>query len=53
MNIKTIKRRKELKDSFVQKWYKMMKPLANYIEDRRDKKFYERHERDIQLSDEE
>lgn len=53
MNIKTIKRRKEVKDKLVQKWYKMMKPLANYIDYREDKKYKKRREKAKQLSDEE
>ena len=53
MNIKNIQRRKELKDNLIETWYKMMKPLANYIDCREDKKYKKRREKAKQLSDEE
>ena len=53
MNIKNIQRRKELKDSLVQIWYKLMKPLVDLIDNIDDKKYKKVRKKAKSLTDEE
>lgn len=53
MNIKTIKRKREFKNDLTQRWYKLMKPLADYIDKRDNIKYRRTRSKAKKLSDEE